>query len=63
MAASCSRDQKKELVNILLDSVYYLDLGLAERNRLLCLLMGSHSGAAMDREGDQARADAPSSPL
>ena len=33
-----SREQKRELVSILLDSVYYLDLGQAERNKLLCFL-------------------------
>lgn len=51
MAASCSRDQKKELVNILLDSVYYLELGLVERNKLLCLLMESHDDVAGDGAG------------
>ena len=33
------RDRKKELVGILLESVFYLDLNLAERNALLCLLL------------------------
>jgi hypothetical protein len=36
-----SYEQKRELVSILLDSVYYLDLGLAERNKLLSFLMDS----------------------
>ena len=36
-----SNEQKRELVSILLDSVYYLDLGLAERNKLLCFLLDS----------------------
>jgi hypothetical protein len=36
------REQEKELVNILIDSVYYLDLDLAERYRLLHFLMDSY---------------------
>ena len=36
-----AREQKKELVDILLDSVYYLDLVLVERRQLLHLLMES----------------------
>lgn len=36
-----SHEQKRELISILLDSVYYLDLGLAERNKLVCFLMDS----------------------
>lgn len=38
---SIQYEQKRELVNILLDSVYYLDLGLAERNKLFSFLMDS----------------------
>lgn len=37
-----AREKKKELVNILIDSVYYLDLDLAERHRLLRFLMESY---------------------
>lgn len=37
-----ARAQKKELVNILIDSVYYLDMDLAERHQLLRFLMDSY---------------------
>lgn len=47
------REQEKELVNILIDSVYYLDLDLAERYRLLHFLMDSYLNHPADggREG------------
>ncbi|HEY6011738.1 MAG TPA: hypothetical protein VIX18_09725 [Nitrospirota bacterium] len=41
MSLLYSHDRKKELVNILLDSVYYLDLDLIERCQLLRFLLGS----------------------
>ncbi len=41
-----AREQKRELVNILLDSVYYLDLCLAERNKLVCYLLTSFTDSA-----------------
>ncbi len=45
---SVSRDQKKELVNILIDSGHYLDMDLAERNRLLHFLMDSYLNSRVD---------------
>ena len=36
-----SREQKRELISILLDSEHYLDLGLVERKKLLCFLIAS----------------------
>ncbi|HWR72131.1 MAG TPA: hypothetical protein VN604_03090 [Nitrospirota bacterium] len=45
-----SYEQKRELVNILLDSVYYLDLGLAERNTLVCFLMDSFFCSDVERK-------------
>jgi hypothetical protein len=50
MGTSHSHEQKRELVNILLDSAYYLDLGLAERHRLVCFLMDSFFNVPADRE-------------
>jgi len=50
MISLYSRDQKRELIRILLDSVYYLDLGLAERNKLLRFLIASFFNGAADSE-------------
>jgi hypothetical protein len=46
MGTFYSYEQKRELVSILLDSIYYLDLGLAERNKLLSFLMDSFFSSA-----------------
>jgi len=39
---SGSREEEKELVNILIDSDLYLDMNLVERYRLLHFLMASY---------------------
>jgi hypothetical protein len=41
-AKNKDRELKKELVNILMESVHYLDMDLDERNRLLRFLMDSY---------------------
>ena len=52
-AIHSDRELKKELVNILIESVYYLDLDLAERNRLLRRLMDSY----MEYPADHGQVD------
>ena len=41
LTVGCSRERKKELINILIDSALYLDLKLIERYTLLHSLMAS----------------------
>ncbi len=50
-AIHSDRQLKKELVNILIESVHYLDMDLAERNRLLRFLMDSY----MDLHADNGQ--------
>lgn len=44
MSGSHSHEQERELVSILLESAYYLDLGLVERYKLLRYLLDSFLG-------------------
>ncbi len=50
MSTFHSYEQKRELISILLDSVYYLDLGLAERYKLLSFLMDSFFSSDVERK-------------
>ncbi len=52
-AIHSDRELKKEFVNILIESVYYLDLDLTERNRLLLRLIDSY----IEYENDHDQVD------
>lgn len=45
-----SREMKRAIVDVLLDSVCYPDLGLAERNKPVRLLLASFYAGAADNE-------------
>ncbi len=53
-AIHSDRELKKEFVNILIESVYYLDLDIVERNRLLRRLIDSY----LEYENDHGQVDA-----